>query len=163
MEMLMEHKCCQVCKEKSTGNIHSIYSRTQKLIFEGESKILNVLYELHEMNFCGADCAEAMAEAMTEGLHPLYQPLNEIATCCECRKPVFRLQPHYALYIGEFEDVSQPWLASMRIVDEEEIAVFCLECRKPSEDKAETPELLESGEKNGCVAGADEVGVFALF
>jgi hypothetical protein len=134
---------CHVCEEKLGSHIHDFYSRTQKVSCDGETKTITVLYELQEMTFCGQECWEAMEEQITEGLHPLYQPLHLVATCCDCRKPVDRTQPHYTLYIGEMEDVSQPWLASMRILDEKEIAVFCPECRVPEEDLAAELGLLE--------------------
>ena len=127
---------CQVCGEKLGSRIHSFYSRTQKVAIEGETKTITVLYELQEMAFCGHECWEAIESAIVEGLHPLYQPLQMVATCCECRKPVDRTVPHYTLNIGQMEDISRPWLASMRILDEREIAVFCPECRRPDEDLA---------------------------
>ncbi|MGY6255528.1 hypothetical protein ACXIVK_18865 [Paraburkholderia caledonica] len=94
-----------------------------------------------------------MEEQITQGLHPLYQPLHLVATCSDCRKPVDRTQPHYTLNIGELEDVSQPWLASMRILDEKEIAVFCPQCRVPDGDLAAELGLLE--EEDLSVAGAE--------
>jgi hypothetical protein len=143
---------CHVCGEKLGSRIHGFYSRTQKVSFDGETKTITVLYELQEMSFCGQECWEAMEEQITEGLHPLYQPLHLVATCCECRRPVDRTQPHYTLYIGELEDVSQPWLASMRILDEKEIAVFCPECRVPQGDLAAGLGLLEQEDASVAVA-----------
>ena len=111
---------CQVCGAKLGSHIHSFYSRTQKASVDGDVKTITVLHELQEMAFCGQECWEAMEEQITQGLHPLYQPLNLFGTCSDCRKPVDRAEPHYTLYIGELDDVSQPWLASMRILDERE-------------------------------------------
>ncbi|WP_153135342.1 hypothetical protein [Paraburkholderia agricolaris] len=143
---------CRVCEEKLGSPTREFYSRTQKVSFDGETKTITVLYELQEMTFCGKDCWEAMEESITAGLHPLYQPLHLVATCCDCRKPVDRTQPHYTLYIGELEDVSQPWLASMRILDEKEIAVFCPECRVPEGDLAAGLGLLEHDGDSVAVA-----------
>lgn len=140
---------CQVCEEPLRSCTHEFYSRTQKVLFDGETKTVTVLYELQEMSFCGQECWEAMEEPITEGLHPLYQPLHSVATCSECQSPVDRTQPHDALFIGELEDVSQPWLASMRILDEKEIAVFCSECREPDGDLTAA---LEAEEENDSVA-----------
>lgn len=127
----MELGHCQVCEVKLGSRMHNFYSRTEKVNFDGESEVITVLHGLHQMSFCSKGCWEAIEEAITEGLHPLYQPLRAVATCCECRKPVDRNQAHYTPYIGEMEDVSQPWLASIRIVDEKEIAVFCPGWRIP--------------------------------
>ncbi|SAK66555.1 hypothetical protein AWB78_02420 [Caballeronia calidae] len=147
----MELGHCQVCEVKLGSRMHNFYSRTQKVNFDGESKIITVVHELHEMCFCSKECWEAMEEPITEGLHPLYQALHAVATCCECQRPVDRVQPHYTLYIGEMEDVSQPWLASMRIMDEKEIAVFCPECRIPDGDLAASLGILEPENANGAV------------
>jgi hypothetical protein len=149
----MQLGCCHVCGEKLGFRIHIFYSRTQKVSLDGETKTITVLHELQEMAFCGQECWEAMEEQITAGLHPLYQSLHLVATCCDCRKPVDRTQPHYTLYIGELEDVSQPWLASMRILDEKEIAVFCPECRVPEGDLAAALGLLE--QEDASVAGAE--------
>ncbi|WP_296658532.1 hypothetical protein [Paraburkholderia sp.] len=144
---------CQVCEEQLGSRTHEFYSRTQKVVFEGKLKTVTVLYELQEMSFCGQECWEAMEKPIMDGLHPLYQQLHPVAKCCECQAPVDRTQPHYALYVGELEDVSQPWLASMRILDEREVAVFCAECRVPDGDLAAALGLLT--EENDSVAAAE--------
>lgn len=148
----MELRHCQVCGEQLGFRIHEFYSRTQKVSIECETKTITVLYELQEMAFCGQECWKAMEEQITAGLHPLYQPLHSVARCCECQRPVDRTQPHYALYIGELEDVSQPWLASMRILDEKEIAVFCAECRVPDADLSTALRLLEEESEGAATA-----------
>jgi hypothetical protein len=132
----MELGHCQVCGQKLGSRIHSFYSRTQKVVVERETKTISVLYELQEKAFCGHECWQAIESAIVEGLHPLYQPLQMFATCSECRKPVDRTERHYTLNIGELEDISRPCLASMRILDEREIVVFCPACRAPAEDLA---------------------------
>ncbi|MFM0378485.1 hypothetical protein PQQ72_15875 [Paraburkholderia strydomiana] len=149
----MDLSPCQVCGEKLGSRIHSFYSRTQKVSIEGDTKTITVLHELQEMAFCGQECWDAMEESITAGFHPLYQPLHFVATCSECQKLVDRTQPHYTLYTGEFEDVSQPWLASMRILDEKEIAVFCPECRVPEGALAAALGLVEQEDES--VAGAE--------
>jgi hypothetical protein len=128
------------------------YTNNQ-FVYAGGENYAGMLREMDEMTFGGQECWEAMEEQITEGLHPLYQSLRFVATCSECRKPVDRTQPHYALYIGELEDVSHPWLASMRILDEKEIAVFCPECRVPEGDLAAALGLLE--QEDASVAGAE--------
>lgn len=153
-------KPCNQAFDTSAGrkvgsSTHEFYSRTQKVSFDGETKTIAVLHEPQEMTFCGQDCWGAMEEQITDGLHPLYQPLRPVATCCECQKPVDRAKPHYALYIGEMEDVSQPWLASMRIFNEREIAVFCSACRVPEADFVATSGLLDQEDASVVKAEAE--------
>jgi DNA-directed RNA polymerase subunit N (RpoN/RPB10) len=148
---------CHVCGEKLGTRIHDFHSRTQKVSFDGETKTITVLYELQEMSFCGQECWEAIGEHITEGLHPLYQPLHLVARCSECRKPVDRTQPHYTLNISKLEDISQPWLASMRVLDEKELAVFCPECRVPDWDLSAGLGLLEHEGDSVAVAGPERM------
>lgn len=152
---------CNVCGEKLKSRGYYFYSRIQKVSLEGETKVIAVLHERQEMTFCGQECWEAMEKQITEGLYPLYQPLNLVATCCECRRPTERTQPHYTLYIGELEDVSQPWLASMRILDEKEIAVFCPDCLVPEGDFAATLGLFEKEDGSVEVDEPEREGVLA--
>jgi hypothetical protein len=137
----MQFGQCHVCGENLGSRIHGFTSQTQKVSLDG--KTITVLHALQEMSFCGQQCWEAIEEHITEGLHPLYQRLHLVATCSECRKPVDRTQPHYTLNISEMEDISQPWLASMRVLDDKEIAVFCPQCRVPEGDLAAGLGLLE--------------------
>jgi len=152
----MQFGHCNVCGEELGSRNHNFYSRTQKVSLDGETKTITVLHELQEMTFCGQECWEAMEEQITAGLHPLYQPLHLVATCSECQESVDRGEPHYTLNIGELEDISQPWLASMRIIEEKEIAVFCPECRVPEGDLAAALGLLEQEDES--VAAAETKG-----
>ena len=139
----MQFGKCHVCGENLGQRIYGFSCYTQKVSLDGETQTVIILRGVQEMSFCGQDCWEAMEEQITEGLHPLYQPLHMVATCSECRKPVDRTRPHYTLNVCEVEDISQPWLASMRVLDEKEIAVFCPECRVPDGDWAAASGLLE--------------------
>jgi hypothetical protein len=148
----MQFGQCHVCGENLGSHIHGFSRQTQKVSLEGETQTITVLHALQEMSFCGQEGWEAIEEHITEGLHPLYQPLHLVATCSECRKPVDRTQPHYTLNINKLEDISQPWLASMRVLDEKEIAVFCPECRLPDGDLSAGLGLPE--QEDASVAGA---------
>jgi DNA-directed RNA polymerase subunit N (RpoN/RPB10)/endogenous inhibitor of DNA gyrase (YacG/DUF329 family) len=127
---------CYVCGESLNSTYHAFYSRTQKVGKVDGQTTISVLYELEELQFCGQQCWQALEPRIIEGLNPVYQPFHMVATCSQCQNPVDRTQPHYTLYVGELENVSKPWLASVRVVEDWEIAVLCPDCQQPADEGA---------------------------
>jgi endogenous inhibitor of DNA gyrase (YacG/DUF329 family) len=132
---------CYVCDEFLDSTYHAFYSRTQKVAEVNGQTTISVLYELQELQFCSQQCWQALEPRIIEGLNPLYQPFHMVATCSQCQNPVDRTQPHYTLNVGEMEDVSKPWLASVRVVKDWEIAVLCPDCRQPADEGEMTREM----------------------
>jgi hypothetical protein len=48
-----------------------------------------------------------------------------------CQREVDRRVPHVSIGMLEFEDVSQPWPMSARVLDDRELAVYCADCATP--------------------------------
>jgi endogenous inhibitor of DNA gyrase (YacG/DUF329 family) len=132
---------CYVCSASLNSTYHEFYSRTQKVAQVDGQTTISVLYELQELQFCSQQCWQALEPRIVEGLNPVYQPFHMVATCSQCQKPVDRKLPHYTLYVGELEDVSKPWLASVRVVEDREIAVLCPDCRQPADEGAMAREM----------------------
>ncbi|MGF6596287.1 DNA-directed RNA polymerase subunit N (RpoN/RPB10)/endogenous inhibitor of DNA gyrase (YacG/DUF329 family) [Paraburkholderia sp. GAS448] len=145
---------CYACGESLSSTYHAFYSRTQKVAKVDGQITISVLYELQELQFCSQQCWQKLEPRIVKGLNPVYQPFHMVATCSQCQSPVERTLPHYALYIGELEDVSKPWLASVRVVKDREIAVLCPDCQPPADEgeMAREMRLEEEPAKDDVVA-----------
>lgn len=132
---------CYACGESLNSNYYAFYSRTQKVAQVDGQTTISVMFELQELQFCSQRCWQTLEPRIIDGLNPVYQPFHMVATCSQCQSSVARTLPHYTLYVGELEDVSEPWLASVRVVRDREIAVLCPVCRTPTDENEMAKEM----------------------
>jgi|ERR1700754_357842 len=65
-----------------------------------------------------------------------YPTADMTVPCSLCLRPVDRTSPRVSVSMTQFEDESQPWLVSARVVDERELAVYCPGCAEPRRTSA---------------------------
>lgn len=132
---------CYVCNSDVQPRFFSFYNRTQRVSPDGAT--ITCLYAEEAFRFCGKSCWEVLEKPIVAEFNPVYQSFRVTATCSICQKPVDRTQRHYVIDIAEMEDISEPWLASHRTLDEREIAVFCPSCVAPHQGAALGMEVIE--------------------
>jgi hypothetical protein len=69
--------------------------------------------------------------AISSTLNSPYPAACATVPCSLCLRPVDRSKPHVSVCMTNFEDASEPWLVSARVVDERELAVYCHCCAEP--------------------------------
>jgi hypothetical protein len=132
---------CYVCNSDVQPRFFSFYDSTQQVSPDG--KTITCLYAKETFRFCGESCWEVLEKPIVAGFNPVYQLFTITARCSICQKAVDRTQRHYVINIAEMEDISKPWLASHRTLDEREIAVFCPSCVAPHQGGALGTEAIE--------------------
>lgn len=132
---------CYVCNSDVQPRFFSFYNRIQQVSPDGQT--ITCLYAEETIRLCGKSCWEVIEKPMLASFNPVYQAFKMTATCSLCQKPVDRTHRHHAINIAEMEDISKPWLASHRTLDEREIAVFCPSCLAPNQGAALGMEVIE--------------------
>lgn len=131
METSFEGRFCGVCRCNLKPRYFGLSKRSQK-VSQSVGEPITVLTDEMLADFCDNLCWKEAEAAIVSTLKVAYQAFSMTASCSLCRRPVDRSAPHVTLNIGEYEDASQPWLISARILDEREIAVYCPTCAEPS-------------------------------
>jgi hypothetical protein len=79
-------------------------------------------------DFCGQQCADYAQAAISSTLSSPYPAAGQTVPCSLRLRPVDRTAPHVSVSVTQFEDASEPWLVSARVVDKRELAVYCHGC-----------------------------------
>jgi len=119
---------CEVCRADLTRRYFSLSKRCQWVLETENESVITVLSDHMLADFCSDLCRDEVESAIAATLQVAYQPFDMTASCSLCRAQVRRDAPHVAISVAEYEDISEPWLLSARILDEREIAVYCPGC-----------------------------------
>ncbi|SAL50949.1 hypothetical protein AWB71_02805 [Caballeronia peredens] len=121
---------CGVCDHELSHGFFSLTKRSQTVTGSEPGVVLvsddNVLTD-----FCGQECANYAEVAISSTLTSPYPAADVTVPCSLCLRPVDRTAPHVSVAMMQFEDASEPWLVSARVVHERELAVYCRSCAEP--------------------------------
>ena len=130
METSFEGRCCGVCHGELRAGYFSLSKRSQTVTGSQPGVVL-VSAEDVVTDFCSSDCSDYAEAAISSTLTSPYPTADMPVPCSLCLRPVDRTSPHVSVSMTQFEDESQPWLVSARVVDERELAVYCRSCAEP--------------------------------
>jgi len=137
MSTSFEGRGCEVCGCNLKHQYFSLSKRSQTVSQSVEGMVITVLTDEMLADFCDNICWNEAEASIVSTLQVAYQALSMTARCSLCRRPVDRSAPHVTVNVAEYEDASQPWLISARILDEREIAVYCPTCAEPGQSYVE--------------------------
>lgn len=126
-----EGRYCGVCDCKIHTGYFSLSKRSQTLTDTPSGKVVLVSDDDLVSDFCSSACSDYAEAAISSTLTSAYPSGGKTVPCSLCLRPVDRTVPHVSVSMTEFEDISQPWLVSARVVDERELAVYCHSCAEP--------------------------------
>ncbi|VXC51396.1 conserved hypothetical protein [Burkholderia sp. 8Y] len=126
-----EGRYCGVCEHELHKGYFSLCKRSQTLTDTPSGTVVMVSDDELVTDFCGSECSEYAEAAITSTLTSPYPSRGKTVPCSLCLQPVDRALPHVSVNMTQFEDASQPWLCSARVVDERELAVYCAACAQP--------------------------------
>ncbi|SAK82093.1 hypothetical protein AWB79_05428 [Caballeronia hypogeia] len=121
---------CGVCEHELPHGYFSLSKRSQT-VTGSEPGVVLVSDDEGLTDFCSQGCAEYAEAAISSTLSSPYPGPGQTVPCSLCLRPVDRTSPHVSVSMSEFEDASEPWLVSARVVDERELAVYCHGCAEP--------------------------------
>ncbi|BCQ29048.1 hypothetical protein NK8_72380 (plasmid) [Caballeronia sp. NK8] len=121
---------CGVCEHELSHGFFSLLKRSQTVPGSEPGVVLvsddNVLTD-----FCGQECADYAEAAISSTLTSAYPTTAKTVPCSLYLRAVDRTAPHVSVTMTQFEDTSEPWLVSARVVNELELAVYCHSCAEP--------------------------------
>jgi hypothetical protein len=135
---------CGVCDHELHKGYFSLSRRSQTASYPQFGAVVMVSNDELVTDFCGSECSEYAEAAITSTLTSAYPSGGKTVPCSLCLRPVDRTVPHVSVGMTEFEDVSQPWLVSARVVDDRELAVYCLRCAQPCHERGVEPHRDDS-------------------
>ncbi|WP_321791863.1 hypothetical protein [Caballeronia sp. J97] len=125
-----EGRYCGICDHKLGRGYFTLSKRSQTVTGTQPSVVLvsddNLLTD-----FCSQACADYAEAAISSTFASPYPTAAKTVPCSLCLRPVDRTAPHVSVAMTQFEDASEPWLVSARVVDERELAVYCRSCAEP--------------------------------
>jgi hypothetical protein len=122
---------CGICTHELTHGFFSLSKRCQTLAVTPSSSVVLVADDELLTDFCSQECANYAEAAISSTLTAPYPGASATVPCSLCLRAVNRSKPHVAVSLTDFEDASEPWLVSARVVDERELAVYCHSCAEP--------------------------------
>jgi hypothetical protein len=122
---------CGVCKKELAHSYFSLSKRSQTVKPTPSGDVVMVADDELLTDFCSEECARYAEAAISSTLTSPYPAASATVPCSLCLRPVNRSKPHVAVSMTDFEDASEPWLVSARVVDERELAVYCRRCAEP--------------------------------
>ncbi|KND60409.1 hypothetical protein BVER_03863 [Candidatus Burkholderia verschuerenii] len=131
METSFQGRMCGVCHGALRSRYFSLSKATEKVERSGGETIATVLSSTLMTDFCDESCRDEALAAIVSTLKVACQLFAVTAACSLCQREVDRRAPHVSIGILEFEDASQPWLMSARVLDDRELAVYCADCATP--------------------------------
>lgn len=131
MENSFKGRYCGVCEHELSHRYFSLSKRSQTLPDTPSGKVVLVSDDDLLTDFCGQECADYAEAAISSTLTSPYPTAAKTVPCSLCLRPVDRTSPHVSVSMSQFEDASEPWLVSARVVDERELAVYCRSCAEP--------------------------------
>ncbi|SAK49154.1 hypothetical protein AWB80_01309 [Caballeronia pedi] len=126
-----EGRYCGVCDHELGCGYFALSKRSQTLAEGPSSSVVVVSDDDLLTDFCGQKCADYAEAAISSTLTSPYPAADVTVPCSLCLRPVDRTAPHVFIAMTQFEDASEPWLVSARVVDERELAVYCRGCAEP--------------------------------
>ncbi|MFM0324912.1 hypothetical protein [Caballeronia glebae] len=121
---------CGICEQQLPHGYFCLSKRSQTVTGSQPGVVL-VSAEDVVTDFCSSDCSGYAEAAISSTLTSPYPTADMTVPCSLCLRPVDRTSPHVSVSMTQFEDESQPWLVSARVVDERELAVYCGSCAEP--------------------------------
>ena len=133
---------CGICEQELSHGYFCLSKRSQAVTGSQHGVVLVSDDDL-VTDFCSSDCSDYAEAAISSTLTSPYPTADMTVPCSLCLRLVDRTAPHVSVTMTQFEDASQPWLVSARVVDEHELAVYCRSCAEPrvAADEVEAPEL----------------------
>jgi hypothetical protein len=121
---------CGVCEHELPHGYFSLSKRSQT-VTGGEPGVVLVSHDNVLTDFCGQECADYAEAAISSTLTSAYPTTAKTVPCSLCLRAVDKTAPHVSVGMSQFEDASEPWLVSARVVDARELAVYCRSCAEP--------------------------------
>ncbi|MDR5794253.1 hypothetical protein QCE49_12805 [Caballeronia sp. LZ008] len=122
-----EGRYCGVC-DRELGRSYFALSKRSQTVTCSEPGVVLVSDDNGLTDFCGQECADYAEAAISSTLTSAYPTAAKTVPCSLCLRPVDRTAPHVSVAMTQFEDASEPWLVSARVVAERELAVYCHTC-----------------------------------
>jgi hypothetical protein len=122
---------CGVCDCELKEGYFSLSKRSQTLTDTPSGKVVLISDDDLVTDFCSSDCSDYAEAAISSTLTSPYPTAALTVPCSLCLRPVNRTAPHVSVSMSQFEDASEPWLVSARVVDERELAAYCSRCAEP--------------------------------
>jgi hypothetical protein len=122
---------CGICEQELSHGYFCLSKRSQTLSHTPSGSVALVADDELLTDFCNEECARYAEAAISSTLTSPYPAASATVPCSLCLRPVNRSKPHVAVSMTDFEDSSEPWLVSARVVDERELAVYCHSCAEP--------------------------------
>jgi hypothetical protein len=132
MDNSYQGRYCGVCDHELHRGYFSLSKRSQSVKTTSAGEVVMVLADTLVTDFCGEECSNYAEAVVSSTLTSPYPAPGPTVPCSLCLKPVDRFSPHVSVSMAQYEDVSQPWLVSARVVDEREVAVYCRGCAEPT-------------------------------
>ncbi|VXC51229.1 conserved hypothetical protein [Burkholderia sp. 8Y] len=130
MEGSYQGRFCGICDHELGCGYFSLSKRSLS-VTGNEPGVVLVSDDNLLTDFCGQECADYAEAAISSTLTSPYPTAAKTVPCSLCLRPVDRKEPHVSVSMTRFEDDSQPWPVSARVVDERELAVYCSGCAEP--------------------------------
>lgn len=122
---------CGICEHELSHGYFCLSRRTQTFSPTLSGPVAPVADDELLTDFCSEDCARYAEAAISSTLTLPYPAASATVPCSLCLGPVDRSKPHVSVSMTDFEDASEPWLVSARVVAERELAVYCRSCAEP--------------------------------
>lgn len=132
---------CRVCRGKLGLKYYAIMVRTETVSADLEW-ISPVDYTAEPVaRGCCRKCGKILKAFYAAGLDPVFQPFERYARCGICRAQVDRMKPYFVMLYNIYNDDISTGSIIHYTLHEDEIAVFCPDCQRPSTGAETTADI----------------------